>query len=438
MVDKKYLSYDVRMKPIKYFMLYYILTFLIFITSDLAATLPNTITVIVFVSFSYISLYFGYWFGVKTKGNNYIIKSQTDKKKLANILIIIGAAYYIVWGVNQMVDFGANSIGNVVANIMNPGESYKNKFDVFESRVLNSSVNRLTQILILLSFFGSVFVILFVVYCNKLKLKTKLFGLFAIVIYLASFLYIGTQKGIGDVIIYIMVGFSLFLASGNKLKRATRIKIYSFIFAFIFILFIYMIFTQSSRVSEFGQQTTLLYGDVSNSLMASIFGEQSAIGFYNAISYPSHGYAGLAYNMTQDFQFSYGAGLSPAFESYRLQFFGGTSNLDLTYPFRTEVATGWPAGMYWATAFPWFASDLSYFGVILFMFFIGFLFARTWIRAITHVDILSYALLGQLFILLLYLPANNQIFMQRQGLWVILTLLLAALFRELMKKKYYV
>jgi hypothetical protein len=88
--------------------------------------------------------------------------------------------------------------------------------------------------------------------------------------------------------------------------------------------------------------------------------------------------------------------------------------------------------------FPWFASDLSYFGVILFMFFIGFLFARTWIRAITHVDILSYALLGQLFILLLYLPANNQIFMQRQGLWIILTLLLAALFRELMKKKYYV
>lgn len=80
MVDKKYLSYDVRMKPIKYFMLYYILTFLIFITSDLAATLPNTITVIVFVSFSYISLYFGYWFGVKTKGNNYIIKDQVDKK----------------------------------------------------------------------------------------------------------------------------------------------------------------------------------------------------------------------------------------------------------------------------------------------------------------------------------------------------------------------
>lgn len=73
---------------------------------------------------------------------------------MANILILIGAAYYIVWGVNQMIDFGANSIGNVVANIMNPGESYKNKFDVFESRVLNNSVNRLTQILILLSFFG--------------------------------------------------------------------------------------------------------------------------------------------------------------------------------------------------------------------------------------------------------------------------------------------
>jgi hypothetical protein len=110
----------------------------------------------------------------------------------------------------------------------------------------------------------------------------------------------------------------------------------------------------------------------------------------------------------------------------------------MTYPFRTEVATGWPAGMYWATAFPWFASDLTFPGTIIFMFIIGFIFARTWIRAISQKDILAYALLGQIFIMMFYLPANNQVFMQRQGFLIILSIIILAIFREFRKKKYYV
>jgi hypothetical protein len=119
-----------------------------------------------------------------------------------------------------------------------------------------------------------------------------------------------------------------------------------------------------------------------------------------------------------------------AFESYRYQYFGGESNLLLTYPYRTEAVTGWPAGMYWSTAFPWIASDLTFFGVFPFMFLIGMLFARTWVRCLKTLDIISLAILGQILIFIAFLPANNQVLMSRQGFLSVVTLTIIVVLRK--------
>ena len=433
------ISPKLKFFPMKVLIIYFIFTFMIFLLSDAFQEIPNKIILCFYVFMFYFGIYGGYWLGVKSKNNYSYLTPSSEYIHYIKIIIILGGLYYIGWGVNSIIDYGATSFGNVINTLVNPGQAYQNKFDVFENRVINNQVNSITQILMLFSYLSSIFVILVIMYWKKISFRMKFFAIFAIFIYILSYLYIGTQKGLGDVLIYFIVGMLLLLFSdGVKIKKNKKILIYSIIFIFFLFMFSYMVIAQGSRAVLFGQNSSILFNNIHEGFIAKNFGEQIAFGFYNTIGYPSHGYLGLSYNLTQDFQFSYGAGLSSAFESYRLQYFGGEDNFLKTYPVRTELATGWPAGMYWATAFPSFASDLTFFGTIIFMFIIGFIFARTWMRAIIMKDVLAYALLGQLFIFMFYLPANNQVLMQRQGFLIILSIVVLAIFRELRKKKYYV
>lgn len=422
--------------PIKFFMIYFIFTFFIFLMSDAAQEIPNLNILSLYIVSVFCFLFFGYWLGVKSKSPILIDRYDFNSQKK---LIILGSIYFIAWGVNLVLDFGATGFSQILTSIINPGEAYKNKFDVFENREMLGQVNRVTQFLLLLSFFSSVFVILLVLNWKKISIFLKIISVSSIFVYIISYLFIGTQKGIGDVVIYLICGLFLVICSNNfKLTKKKKFLIYSLVITFILCMFFYMVIAQGSRAVLFGQNSSILYNNIHESFIAKNFGEEIAFGFYNTIGYPSHGYLGLSYNLTQDFQFSYGAGLSPAFESYRLQYFGGEENFLKTYAIRTELATGWPAGMYWATAFPSFASDLTFFGTIIFIFLIGFIFARTWLRAIIMKDVLAYALLGQLFVFMFYLPANNQVLMQRQGFLIIISIIFLAIFRELRKKKYYV
>jgi hypothetical protein len=80
---------------------------------------------------------------------------------------------------------------------------------------------------------------------------------------------------------------------------------------------------------------------------------------------------------------------------------------------RTEYRTGWPAGQYWATIYPWLASDLTYPGVVVFMVLFGWLFARMWVEGAMKRDTLALIIFGQLAIVVAYIPANNQLGVSR-------------------------
>lgn len=68
------------------------------------------------------------------------------------------------------------------------------------------------------------------------------------------------------------------------------------------------------------------------------------------------------------------------------------------------------------------------------MFLMGLLFARVWITCLQRDSLLAMVALGQIMIFVAYLPANNQVLMQRQGLWIVMTLL-ALWFAGLFRKK---
>lgn len=417
----------VVMAPALYSLLYLVGTFFIFLLSNLTREVDNMVALCTFVGFAYLGLYLGYWLGALSDPTPSRTTSVAEYGRTSGELwlVLAGALYFALWGVNQIYEFGGGSLDQVIQSVLSPGDSYRSKFDIYEMRLATGRVSRVTQMLILLSILYGIAIPLGLACWKRIPgwLRLSLIG--SMLIYIVSFLFIGTMKGVGDVFLFAITGLSVLLAKQSLKSRVpvSRTGIWVIIALLGVALFTYMVSNQIDRASTFGIAQSRIVGDVSDTWIARSFGNDIAYGFYTVLAYPSHGYLGLSYNLQQPFEFSYGAGISPAFESYRAQFFGGESLTYLTYPHRTEAATGWPAGMYWATIFPWLASDVTFFLTPFLMALIGFAFARVWIACVFGRSVLALVALGQLIVFVAFIPANNQVLMNRQGLWVLITLL---------------
>ena len=79
--------------------------------------------------------------------------------------------------------------------------------------------------------------------------------------------------------------------------------------------------------------------------------------------------------------------------------------------------------MFWSTALPWFASDVSFVGVPFLLALLGFLYARLWLASLYGNNPLTLGGLGLIIMFIAFMPANNQVLFSRQGLWAVITLL---------------
>lgn len=427
------------MAPMRYSQYYLWGTFGIFLMSNLVWDVENFPWLLLFLIFAYAGFYMGYKLAI---GN---FSRYRQPRELANfgrtrnqkLLVIVGALYFLIWGINQFAEFGASGVGSVVQAILSPGEAYGAKFDIYDAQVDTDYVSPLVQVLILVSIIYALFLPLAVASWTNLSAGLRWLVGIATATYILSYLFIGTMKGIGDVMLFIICGAAVFVGKRSLLGQGTDIrrKVRRILLVLGGLLFAYMVVNQLSRAEQFGITESAIVGDVSDSLIAQTFGDRAAYGFYQVLAYPSHGYLGLSYSMSVPFEFSGGAGISQAFESYRYQYLGGIDNTFTTYPFRSERVTGWPAGMFWSTIFPWLASDMTFFLIPFFMAAMGAIFAKLWLRCLYGADVLALTALGQFFVFIAFIPANNQIMLTRQGFWVVLTLIALAILRALTRPR---
>lgn len=417
--------------PIRVSLFYLFSTYALFLFGGISNGVDNIEFLTFYVFVVYFGFYFGYRFAVELNPHSGEELNLIKRKVLyVRWLTYAGALYMFVWGVNQILDFGGSGLYDIFLRILNPGDAYAAKFDIYDSRIAENKINRVTQILVLFSVIFSMSLPVFFAYKKNIARSLRFAYYFCVFVYAVSFLYIGTQKGLADIVILGAAGWVASRIRENSSGLVVSFRSIFYLLVVFGLVFLYMVLNQASRVETFGLTSTLMTQnvDLDNSVVTFLFGRDFANGLYIILGYPTHGYIGLSHNLGQDYVFSYGAGFSQAFESYRFQLFGGDNNLLLTYPYRTEAATGWPAGMYWATALPWFASDLTFFGVIPFVFLVGFLFAKIWVSCLQRMDFISLAALGQIFMFVAFLPANNQVLMSRQGLITVVALIFLKVF----------
>lgn len=412
--------------PIKVALGYLLGTYGLFLASNLVGDVSNLGMLTGFVAIAFASLYVGFRAGIGNPAR-WVGKSgpQFGGSQFQRRLAIITAVYFLIWSVNQFIEFGATSPADILNRILSPGAAYKAKFEVYAQRLDTNAVSPVTQILILASILYATFVPLLVAGWRNFGAATRALGSLAILTYIGCFLFIGTMKGVGDIALFALAGGSVVLAKRSLFepiggrRRRPLVKAA----AVGALLLGYMSFNQFERAQEFNIQESLIVGDVSRTVVARTLGQDAAFGIYSTLAYPSHGYRGLAISLEDPFAFSYGAGLSQAAESYRRQFLGGSDHVLLTYPFRGELTSGWPSGLVWWTIFPWLASDLTFWGIPLFMAVMGWAFARLWAACLFGNNPFALAAFGQMLIFIAFIPANNQVLMQRQGLWSVIWLL---------------
>lgn len=417
--------------PIRLSLVYLWVGFLLFMISASALNLENPVLLVVFVAAAHLALYFGFHIGLVQQWA--IIKSGVTESgprgKTVAILVFAGAVYFALYGVAHLGEYGAAGFSDALSTALNPGEAYAKKFAIYEEQINQGRVNKVIQIVVLFGALQCILIPLLIVFWERVSNYLRILALSSIGLYMLFFLYIGTMKGVGDVLIYLAVGFLVrrsrlvYITGPMQHKKKTSIKLRLMVIIAFLAFFAYMTSAMQSRTEVLGDAALKEKGLLEN-VVYSLLGDDLGRGVVIALAYPTGGYSGLDKNLSTPFKWSYGLGAIPALNSYKNQYFGGNDLFKETYPARTEALTGYPALMFWATIYPWLASDLTFPGAVIFMGLVGWFMSYLWVESITYARPLSIALFGQMFLLIVYVPANNQIFQSRSSFIGFFTLLL--------------
>jgi len=391
-------------------------SFVLFLVVGDVSRVPDMVSLCAFIGATILAFAFGYWRRVRTWQAGEDDAAPEDDGRSARRWVLISALYVGVYGLALLVAYGATSPSQILDALRYPGEAYF--FRLRDARLETS--NAFVQILTLFAVLSTPVVPLLIVSWRQLTIAVKAVAFGGIALSCAYWVFLGTQKGVGDFAVYGVAALMVRGAiHGRRSSRRTRRAI-----AALSLLFVgYMVFNQTDRLEA--ENTT--GGFKPNPIFAAFTNDDIARGVSTTLFYPTHGYLGLAYNLDTDFEWTEGRGSSRAFDSYWTQYLGGESVFPETYPARTEHRTGWPALTNWATIYPWLASDLTYPGAIVFMGLVGWCLAHFWLEATVLRRRLALLLMGQLAILIAYIPANNQLGITRPGLIAVVTLLVAYL-----------
>ncbi|MDK3257131.1 hypothetical protein [Blastococcus capsensis] len=385
--------------------------------------------------------------------------------QLVRLVIAASALWFLAYGAFSLIEYGALSWRDIWASLLDPASGYFDKFEVYRRQEATGAVNRPLQVTVLSGALYAALLPLTIRYWRHLGPWLRAWILLGVSVYALYFVYIGTLKGLGDLLILGAAAGAVVLAPmrsntgddavrgrrrrylgdrsgrpGVQRRRAsTRGRAQRSAFAragvattaatLVFVL--YMAFNQSARVDHVGVADRYQGSGVA----AAVLGPRLATGLNVVIAYPTHGYLGLSKNLAQPFEFGGGLSGFPSIAGYKVQYLGGPDPMLRSYPLRTERATGWPARQYWGTVYPWLASVVSFPGVLGVMAVIGWAAARLWRAARSRADDLALILFCQLSVLLAYVPANNQLFENRYATIAVVTLVGIYLLRPVFRRR---
>lgn len=249
-------------------------------------------------------------------------------------------------------------------------------------------------------------------YWERTKRWQKVLLIIIIIGDILSYIAIGTNKGIFDYIITIPI---LVLAKRHHTLLNKRISKKKLVYIAIFgILFIsgtqyFVKGNKGRKKDDFRYDTSINQYINNNAVVLKILPEFFQDPYIALDSYLTQGYYAMSLALNLDYKPTYGLGHSSFLTSISDKFFEKNYIKNRTYQERIEDAYGYSANGKWHSIYTWIANDMTFIGVIFFVFFVGFYLAQIWLDSIINYNPYAIILLPLFCIMIFYFSANNQV-----------------------------
>ena len=306
-------------------------------------------------------------------------------------------------------------IPNIAAGFHDLGSAYNENFSRISS---GNSFAFIEYIRILLSplLIGLVGVVGF--FWKSMTSAYRMMAIVAVVTQVAIYIAIGTNKGVADLVIFLPLFISLSKTvddpnHGIVFNKFALLGIGSII---LFLMFFGQ--TQELRAGNVGSGGIFNTGAmIIQADRSTVLSTQWDIIYQSITRYLTQGYQPLLYALDTDHPSTYGFGNSMFLTDNADSIFGTNYFARSNLPAVIEQRYGWSRFYMWHTAYTWFISDLGPFGTVALIGAFAYAIFTTLVRLMVDPNVVSVVLFQQLLTLFIYLPANNQVFQNGEGLF---------------------
>jgi hypothetical protein len=414
---ERILTNTVRYFPILFFQTYLTLTVILFAVGPFEFPVENAGALYAFLAMSQLALLAGYLRGARSAASGYSGDYRVPQ------LVLWSAAINLILIFPTSHTRTGNFIPNIIAGLSDPGDAYANSLSVRQA-----AVPMVEYVRIFLGPLIGLLLPLTVFYWKQLTNKLRLLGVAGILGTVALFIAMGTNKAIADTVLLCpWMVFAGYKAGVLKLKTR-RFWTLLCCGALAFVLFLdffglTVATREGSPVAAGYFPATGIALDSENVLLRGL-SEGSSAALAGLDLYLTQGYYALSLSLREPFVPMFGLGNSMFLTRQAARISGNQNILTEPYPVRIEKY-GWDSEALWSSIYPWIASDLSFPGTIVIVYFIGKLFALSWLDTLTGTNPFAVVMFSQFLIMLFYFPANNQLLQSGEGLtafWLTLIL----------------
>ena len=309
-------------------------------------------------------------------------------------------------------------IESAVKGVLFPGDAYNEKM----SRVLtNDSGNKLLNIFLFFIAFSKILIVPFIVFFwSRLSKLTKVLALFITLLPLLSSLSNGTNKGVFDfVILYSSSLIVYFLYNKNNFNSYMFASRKFFLILIFTSLFGALSFFGTSMGSRGGNIRYIEDQDPLNNItmtQGTVDKSKNSAYYYTYVwlsSYIVQGYYGFSLAIEKEFNTTYGFGNS-IFIRRNVE---GLLGIDLNKKtFQNKIDDWWGENSQWHSFYSYMANDFHFIGVGVVCFLLSFIMGNIWFSFLDTGNLYAGAMICIFAIMIIFIPANNQIFGFLDGL----------------------
>ena len=405
-----------------------------------------------YFSFLLFLYYYFFWKGYHLAINSSKVSTwywhEDQVIHFLNKMIIVNLVFTMIAAIRYigLQSFSITAMVNsVILGVIDAGVAYKNKFDsggelyggAFFSSIYVFLAPLLYPILPLAMF-----------YFGKLKLRNKIFFVLTVIIEIIRWVAVGTNKGVFD-IFFIIITILFLKSSIRKISNVyTKRKSGWGKKVIVLLLFCLILGYFGNNISSrLGGKETINLSQMTlgegaeynpNSIFSLISPSEILPVFVFLDSYLTQGYYSTSIAITETFTPMLGIGNS-MFLIDNFNFLFDDKLLDYSYQAKIEKY-GIDRFVNWHSFYTWVANDVSFLGVVFVMFLLGYLGGAIYKDVLYTRNPIAIVLFCLFTQIVLYIPANNQIFAQPISFMAFVCLLMMWLIRRYRLKvgKYYI